>query len=417
MDLPQDIEARFKLATETNKILGAIVCASNADSSFTYSSAIGERTLLSGEKKPQQLDDVLCLGMGGSLITAIAALQCVEAGHLSLTGDLSTIAPELASKRVLTGFTKPDKDSGEKPVPLLESASKPITLEMLLTHSSGLVYDFLSDSVGRWCREFNPKGKADPDQRLTVEETYDYPLAFQPGSDWMVGPGYNWAGRIIDRVTGQILGDYVQEHIFTPLGISGAQFYPVTRKDLQSRQVDRNPDDPDGYGSAVLGGGGAANKASKGHFAESGLFMTAPDFTKVLRSILANDGKLLRHATVEDMFKDHLAPAAEEGLGRILVGSMGPLFAAYPAAKETKSSHGLGGIVTKEDVDVFCAEGTLTWGAAMSVVWFIDRKTDLCGFASFQASVAPGGNRFVPGLKDVFRRDIYVKHAAWKESK
>ena len=50
----------------------------------------------------------------------------------------------------------------------------------------------------------------------------------------MYGPGLDWAGRIVERVTGLTLGERMRQHIFDPLGISAAQFYPVTREDLRA---------------------------------------------------------------------------------------------------------------------------------------------------------------------------------------
>ncbi|RDL42417.1 uncharacterized protein BP5553_02396 [Venustampulla echinocandica] len=212
--MADDIETSFQAAIDAGKINGAVLCATDAEGRFAYDKALGERSLLSGEKRPQQLDDVLYLASATKLITAIAALQCVEDGLLTLAGDLSAIAPELAAKQVLTGFS----DDGE--TPLLEPPARPITLEMLLTHSSGVSYDFLHPLVGRWREKFAP---LPPDgARRPVEEAFSYPLAFQPGAGWMYGPGLDWAGRVVERVTGCTLGEHMQQRIFGPLGITDA---------------------------------------------------------------------------------------------------------------------------------------------------------------------------------------------------
>lgn len=219
-------------------------------------------------------------------------MQCIEDGLLTLDGDISSILPELAAQQIITGF------SSDGSTPLLEPASRPITFEMLLSHTSGASYHFLSPNVGKWREKFFP---FENDQRRPVEKAFSYPHGFQPGTGWMYGPGVDWAGRAVERVTGRTLGEHMQQRIFDPLGITDAEFYPVTRQDLRARLVDLNPDDPEALGRAVLGGGGDMNKRSEGHFGGHGLFMTAPDFGKVLRSLLANDGTLLKPATVDDM--------------------------------------------------------------------------------------------------------------------
>ncbi|EMT60836.1 hypothetical protein FOC4_g10012118 [Fusarium odoratissimum] len=128
--MARTIEKNFQAAIDSSKINGGIICATNSKGDFTYNKALGQRTLLSGEKRPQQLDDVLCLASATKLIASIAALQCVDDGLLTLKGDLSKVAPELAEKQVLTGWSENDE-------PILEPACQPITLEMLLSHSAG----------------------------------------------------------------------------------------------------------------------------------------------------------------------------------------------------------------------------------------------------------------------------------------
>ena len=242
--MAEDIETVFHAAIEAGKINGAVICATNTKGHFDYNKALGARTLLSGEKVPQKCNDVLFLASATKLITTIATLQCVEKGLLSLTEDLSSLAPALAAKQVITGFS----EDGE--TTLLEPAIRPITLEMLLTHSSGTAYDFTSPLLVEWRQKFDSARDSSP---RPVEEAFRYPLSFQPGSSWMYGVGLDWAGKVVEWVTGGTLGDHVRQSICDPLGITDAQFYPVTREDLRSRLVDLNPQDPNAYGRAVVG--------------------------------------------------------------------------------------------------------------------------------------------------------------------
>lgn len=401
--MADDMETSFQAAIDGGKINGAVICATDAEGHFVYNKAIGERTLLSGEKLPQKLDDVLFLASATKLLTTIAALKCVEDGLLTLTDDMSSIAPELAAKQVITGFS----DDGE--APLLEPPHGPITLEMLLTHSSGLVYNLINPLITQWNEKFAPLQEG---QRRPVEEAFSYPLAFHPGEGWMYGPGLDWAGRIVERVTGHTLGKHMQLHIFDPLGINSAQFYPVTREDLRTRLVDLNPDDPEALGRVVLGGGGDPNKRSKGDFGGHGMFMAGGDYIKILRSLLANDGKVLKPATVDNMFEHHLSPEATAGHKAALASPMG-IFFSVGTEPGTKAGHGLGGLLTLEDVDGWYGERTLSWGGGLTLTWFIDRKNGLCGVGAVQAALPFDGD-VAAKLKQIFRHDVYRKHAAWK---
>lgn len=336
--MPESIESNIHAAITAGKINGAVLCATNAEGTFTYNKALGERTLLSGEKVPQKLDDVIYLASATKIVTTIAALQCVEDGLLSLTGDISEFAPELAAKEIITGFTSDDE-------PVLEPATRPITLAMLLTHSSGVVYDFMNPLLVKWREKFDPPENTN---RRSVEEAFQYPLAMQPGSGWMYGPGLDWAGRIIERVTGGTLGEYMHRRIFSALGISDAQFNPVTRDDLRRRMVDLNPQDSGGLGRAVTGGYAEHNKRNSGDQGGSGLFMTGVDFSKISYSLLADDGKLLKSSTIEDMFQHRLDEEANTGFQDALKGPWGKFFRCG-IDNETKIGHGLGGVLTFED--------------------------------------------------------------------
>ncbi|KAJ5933328.1 beta-lactamase [Penicillium verhagenii] len=397
-----DIETSIHGAIQNGKIHGAVICATNSDGSFVFNESFGTRTLLSGETQPQQLDDVLFLASATKLLATISALQCVDDGLLSLDQDLSSVAPDLAVKQVLNGFT----EDGERP--LLESACRPITMKMLLTHSSGLAYHFLNPIIAQWRGQY---AGSETDRR-TVEELFCYPLIFQPGDGWMYGPGLDWAGRIVERVTGCTLGERMQKRIFDPLGITGGQFYPVTRENLRARLIDLNPSDPEALGRAVLGGGGDMNTRTIGDFGGHGYFLPGTDFVRVLQSLLTNDGKLLKTVTLESMFQNHLSSPAMASHTNALDGPAGPFF-RVGTDPGMKVGHGLGGLLTLEDVDGWYGKHTLTWGGGLTLSWFIDRQNDLCGICAIQAALPVDGET-VASLKQTFRRDIYRKHIAWK---
>ncbi|KAH6965943.1 beta-lactamase/transpeptidase-like protein, partial [Fusarium venenatum] len=404
--MSRTIEESVQAAIDSGKINGAVICATNSKGDFSYNTVFGQRTLLSGEKVPQKIDDILCLASASKFPTSIAALQCVEEGLLTLKGDLSTVAPELAEKKVLTGWSENDE-------PLLEDASQKITLEMLLTHSAGATYDFLHPSIGKWSAKYKPKDQG----KKNVEDTFIYPLSHQPGAGWMYGSSLDWAGRIVERVTGDTLEKRFHERILKPLGCGNdAQFHPITREDLRERFVDLNPDDPEGLGHAVMGQGASINIRSSGCFGGHGLAMSATNYIKILQSILSNDGKLLKPETVDDMFQNHLSPEAAAGHQVMLASPMGPFF-RVGIDENTKLGHGLGGAVTLEDIDGWYGAHTMSWGGGLTLTWFIDRKNDICAIGAICAALPLDDvvTKTATDLKDVIRKDVYRKYADWKE--
>ncbi|KAH7320604.1 beta-lactamase [Stachybotrys elegans] len=392
--MSNNLEARYEAAIDAGAITGAIVCAVNASGDFSYKKALGHRILLSGEKAPLQLDDIIFIASGAKLLTTIAALQCVEDGLLTLSGDLSSIAPELASRQIITGWS----DADDKP--LLEASSHPITLEMLLTHSAGLTYYFTNPLIGRWQQKFNVPS----DKTLTVEEMYNQPLSYQPGTGWMYGSGVDWAGRIVERVTGSTLGEFIQNRICVPLGISDSQFYPIKDDRLRARLVDLSPSDPEGLGKAVFGGNADVQKIGQGHFGGHGLFLEGSGFIKIQHSLLANDGILLQPSTVVDMFRNHLSPESTSQIET----AVGPVGSFLRMGTDKKVGWGLGGLLVLEDTEGGYGKHTLTWGGGVTFTWFIDRSNDLCGFTALQATLPVQSNE-ITALKDVFRREIYQR--------
>ncbi|KAJ5628821.1 transesterase [Penicillium lividum] len=82
-----NIETSFHAAIDAKRIHGVVICATNSESSFEFKESFGTRTLLSGEKRPQALDDVLFLASATKILTTIAVLKCTDQGLLSLDGD------------------------------------------------------------------------------------------------------------------------------------------------------------------------------------------------------------------------------------------------------------------------------------------------------------------------------------------
>ena len=86
----------------------------------------------------------------------------------------------------------------------LRPAQKSVTVRHLLTHTSGLGYNFTSPIV----RDFKPRAG----EKYAVG-----PLLFEPGERWLYSTSTDQVGRVVEAVSGQSLDDYFREHIFTPL--------------------------------------------------------------------------------------------------------------------------------------------------------------------------------------------------------
>jgi CubicO group peptidase (beta-lactamase class C family) len=121
-------------------------------------------------------------------VTCVAAMQLVEDGRLGLDDPVGRWLPQLAEPKRLEGFD----EAGQ---PILSPAKAPITLRRLLSHTSGLAYGFTSAALDRYITATGviANGPNAP----------DLPLVFEPGEGWIYGVGIDWAGKLVEAVSGE----------------------------------------------------------------------------------------------------------------------------------------------------------------------------------------------------------------------
>ena len=145
-----------------------------------------------------------------------------------IAGD---IMPELAAPQVLDGFDADGK-------PRLRPARRNITLRQLLTHTAGFVYHVWNAELNRYVETTGV-----PTVLSGKLAALNMPLAFDPGERWEYGINIDWAGRMVEAVSGQDLDSYMREHIFTPLGMHDTGFMPSAEQFSRYAQTHaRHPD-------------------------------------------------------------------------------------------------------------------------------------------------------------------------------
>jgi CubicO group peptidase (beta-lactamase class C family) len=181
---------------------------------------------------------------------------------------------------------------------------------------------------------------------------------------------------MVERVTSSAhLGDYMAENIWKPLGMTSTTFRLAERPDIAGQLCGMTMRLPNGH---LL-----ANpplpfpvKEPKDDEGGSGAYTTAPDYLKLLSSLLKNDGKLLKPETVNEMFKPQLPnPAYLAGVLAI------PEFTKYLVPGMPvglKWNYGLGGIIAMEEISGRAGKGTMFWGGFPNLYWV--RLCPLCNF-------------------------------------
>ncbi len=149
-------------------------------------------------------------------IVCTAFMTLYEEAGVQLFDPVAKFIPAFANLRVLEG----NKEAGYKEAGL----NRYVTILDLLTHTSGLTYNFLEDSpVSRMYLE-NPPGKPDSTLEEFIDGLTQLPLAFQPGTRWHYSLGIDVIARLIEIISGQKLQDFLQERLFAPLGMVDTGF-------------------------------------------------------------------------------------------------------------------------------------------------------------------------------------------------
>jgi CubicO group peptidase (beta-lactamase class C family) len=297
------------------------------------------------------------------MITSVAVMQCVERGLVTLDQPLASILPEFKTPLIVTGL---DEATGK---PVVKSTTHAITLRQLLTHTSGMGYDFSSPLIEAWI-------KTQPLRlhKRDIRAEYVLPLSFVPrmSGKWQYSIGLDWAGQVVERLNGDVrLGEYMQENIFKPLGMRSSTFRPLQRKDIMERLVPCVKRAKDGSLSMHPGDVAIATVIDPVDDAGgSGLYSTAEDYHRLLESIVRDDGKVLKTAMIDELFRPQLQEheelqktLSECGIPR-RTGSHVP-----GGPKEVKWNHALGGVVAVDGVSGVAAKGTMWWDGMANTLW------------------------------------------------
>lgn len=389
----QSFEETLKTATERGSkvVHGCVLGAVDSKGDYFYRKSAGY-TSVTPDSDPMSEDGTMWIASCTKLITSICALQFVEQGAVTLDEPMKKHLPELADLQVL----EEDKSSPEGFK--LRPAVGDITLRQLLTHSSGIGYGFMSPLIQAYRKVHGP---SQAELSGTVIKEYSAPLLFDPGQGWSYGGGIDWAGILVERLSGKTLGQYFEERVFGPLGMTLTTFDLDKRPDIKKKIVDCARRQPDG--SLVQHGMPVFLEAVKEHSGGGGLWSTVPDYMKVLADLVKPEPTLLKKRTVEGMLAhpqlDPNGPSV-----RTLTQARGAT-GSNAAAADVGMNYGCGGLVfTKDSEQSGLPKNTLTWGGLPNLKWFINRDYGVA--AMFATQVLPPGDKACTDLSSEYFKEI-----------
>src|SRR3984957_9489395 len=238
-------------------------------------------------------------------ITSVAAMMLVEDGKLKLDDPVSKYIPAFTEEKV--GVEKCCKDG--KPALVLEPVSRPITIEDLLRHTSGLTYGFYGDSAVRKIYANSDLFEGDFDNAQFAERIARLPLAEQPETLWDYGHSTDVLGRVIEVASGQSLFAFEKARLLDPLGMTDTAFYVA---DAAKRSLIAEPLPDDRFASPVAGIREHPMSPARWESGGAGMLGTIGDYARFSQMLLnggAFDGKrYLKPETIALMTSDHIGP-------------------------------------------------------------------------------------------------------------
>ena len=358
---------------DEGKLAGVITMVSRRGK-IVHFEAVGKRG--ANDDTPLQKDDLFRIYSMTKPITAVAAMQLYEQGKFHLSDPVSKYVPELKGLSVLNA-------DGEQ-VP----AQREMTMQQLLTHTTGLSYGFnpKGDPVDQLYVDADLWNSADLDE--FAQKVAKLPLKFEPGAQWHYSIAVDITGLVVERISGQSFDEYLQENIFEPLGMDDTFFaVPDDKVDRFLPNHFINPETkaltqiPEEQGTAMrdyrnvtlFSGGG-------------GLVSTTMDYMKFAEA-MRNDGsyngaRILGPKTVKYMATNHLDASIVSG-GSGEQPTLGGQLRGF--------GFGLGfGLVTDTAAGgVMGSVGEFNWGGAAGTVFWIDPVEELVVVGMIQLMGSP----------------------------
>ena len=344
-----------------------------------YEKAFGNADPLTNE--PYKTDNIFRIASQTKAITATAVMMLWEKGLFNLDDPISMYIPEFQDLSILKEFN--DSDSTYKTIP----AKNQMTIRHLLNHTSGIGYGII-DGDERIRKIYQKAGVVDlyTTKNVSIEQSVKrlakLPLHHEPGERFTYSEGLDVLGYLIEIISGQSFSEFLEEHLFGPLGMSNTQFYlnedqyqllvPVQTKNQNGEWIIYDGH-PDGYYDANYPKIGAKKFYSGG----AGLTSTAQDYARFLQMYL-NGG----------VFNEHriLSPTTVD---LIMSNQTNDLFG------EGNTYYGLAfGVVTDKGFSMGGrgSVGTFDWGGYFNTQYYADPDLNIIGILMKQTQRIPWEN-------------------------
>lgn len=323
-----------------------------------YFESVGQLDPATG--KPMRKDAIFRLYSMTKAYTSVAAMMLMEEGKLRLTDPVSKYLPALGKLEVSVATTDPYTGATKY---VNVPAEREVNIQDLLRHTSGIVYGpYTSHPKVKELYAKEGVDWKDVTPAEQIERLAKVPLAHQPGTTFEYSLSTDVLGRVIEVISGRPLSQFLQERIFTPLGMTDSAFIVSSEKSSRLAQpfaTDRATDKRIELLDVTV--------AQKNDAGGAGSVGTASDYARFLQMLLNGgqfDGRrLLSPTTVAYMSADHLGDAKFSGATTLPAGT----------------GFGLGFAVRREtgSFEVTGSKGEYFWAGAAGTGFYVDPQKEI----------------------------------------
>ena len=327
------------------------------------------------QRAPMPRDALFAIASMTKPVTGVAGLMLWEEGRLGLGDPVERFLPQLGNRRVAVLSDR--VRAGQGPIETVP-AHRSITMLDLMRHTSGLTYGGRGTTAvhALYPASSNAAG-ASLDSAGVLEVLAAAPLLYQPGTVWDYGLSIDVIGLVVEALSGQSLGAFLQQRLFSPLGMVDTTFQvPADKAVRLARPLPRDPDT--GAAQSVPD----RTQALRFECGGGGLASSALDYLRFAQMLLGGgvlgDTRILGRKTVEAMRTDRMPPEIENHIADLDPNSSGYGF-------------GLTAAVRREAGTLMGSLGEFYWNGAYGTLWWADPTEDLA--VVFMCSVPGEGRR------------------------
>ena len=348
------IDRFFAREIEAKRVPGAVVAIAR-EGKLVHYKAYGMQDPTKNIAMP--LDAVFGLASMTKIMTSVAALHLNEQGRLPLKSRVADHIPAFGAMKV--GVAQPDGT-----LKLVDQV-RPMFIHDLMRHTSGLTYGGRGNHP---IAKLYPGGTQPPSEgniQAFIERITKLPLAHQPGTAFEYSFSTDVLGAVVEKVSGQRLGEYLADNVWKPLGMADTTFILSDR--IRPRLARAFPNNPlDGKPQAIpvidrqmqFDCGGACAMGTIGDYLR---------FGQMLMNGGALDGRrILSPKTVEHMTSNHLGPEIQNAVGIVEPHREGFSFGLGVAVRATAGISAVPG-----------NPGEYSWNGAYGTQFFADPKEKL----------------------------------------